>query len=181
MKKQKFTHPEKWILIGIPFVFIVGSIFHFLYDWSGQNVLVGLISPVNESVWEHAKLLLVPTTLWWVAYYIAKQKKYGIDANLWFTGFLVSLVSSITLMMLFYYFYTQAFGIQSLYVDIFIFLLVSIMGQLLGLHFYRYSEGLGAGFSIVLIALIFIIFAYWTFQPPQIPLFFDKVDGKYGI
>ncbi len=181
MKKQRFTHPEKWILIGIPFVFIVGSIFHFLYDWSGQKVLVGLISPVNESVWEHAKLLLVPTLLWWFVYYIAKQKKYGIDANLWFTGLLVSIVSSILSMMFFYYFYTQAFGTQSLYVDIFIFLLASIIGQCIGLHFYRYSEGLGAGFSFLLIVLICVLFVYWTFQPPHLPLFFDKVNNKYGI
>ncbi|WP_024834683.1 DUF6512 family protein [Ruminiclostridium josui] len=181
MKKQRFTHPEKWILFGIPFVFIAGFILHYLYLWSGQKDFVGLISPLNESVWEHGKLLLVPTLLWWLVYYIAKQKKYGIDANLWFTGLLVAIVSSILSVMFFYYFYTQAFGFQSLYVDIFIFLLCSIIGPCLGLHFYRYSEGLGILISILLITLICILFVYWTFEPPHLPLFFDKVNGKYGI
>lgn len=181
MRKQRISHPEKWILIGIPFIFIFGSLFHFLYSWSGKKVIVGLISAVNESVWEHTKLLLVPIILWWLIYYVIKQKKYGIDANLWFTGMLVAIVSSILTMICFYYFYTQAFGIQSLVVDIVIFLLAIIIGQCLGLHIYKYPQGLGTWLSILIIAAIFALIVYWTFQPPHIPLFFDKVNGKYGI
>jgi len=39
------------IIIGL-----VGSLLHFLFDWLGQWPPIGLISAVNESVWEHTKL-----------------------------------------------------------------------------------------------------------------------------
>ena len=34
----------------------LGVLSHFLYDWSGQNKIVGIISSINESTWEHLKL-----------------------------------------------------------------------------------------------------------------------------
>src|SRR5512135_2715630 len=41
-------------------IVIAGTLQHFVHGWSGQNALVGLVSPVNESVWEHTKLLVFP-------------------------------------------------------------------------------------------------------------------------
>lgn len=181
MNSQRFTHPEKWILIGIPILFIVGSFFHFLYDLSGKSIIAGVVSPVNESVWEHAKMLLLPPIIWWVLYYLCKGKKYGIHQRQWFTGMLVSIVSSILSMMFVYYFYSQAFGVRLLCVDIFILFLACLTGQSLGLHFYRNSRGFTPAISILLTAAIFSLFVYWTFQPPHIPLFYDSVKGTYGI
>lgn len=50
-------------VIGILFTMILGSLSHFFYGWSGDFFLVGLFSPVNESVWEHLKLLFFPALL----------------------------------------------------------------------------------------------------------------------
>ena len=44
-------------------VSILGTLLHFAYDWSGQNTLVGLFTPVNESTWEHMKLIFFPTLI----------------------------------------------------------------------------------------------------------------------
>jgi hypothetical protein len=41
-------------------IVIAGMLLHFVYGWSGQNALVGPVSPVNESAREHAQLLVVP-------------------------------------------------------------------------------------------------------------------------
>lgn len=40
---------------------VVGTLFHFLYDWSNHNKIVGLFAAVNESTWEHIKIALTPT------------------------------------------------------------------------------------------------------------------------
>lgn len=66
------------ILLGIPFISMVGSIMHFIYDWSGKLVLVGIIAPVNESVWEHLKLTFLPTIFWWVFSYFILSKRDNI-------------------------------------------------------------------------------------------------------
>lgn len=45
-----------WEGLGVFFLIIAGSLQHFTYDWSNQIPIVGVISPVNESVWEYLKL-----------------------------------------------------------------------------------------------------------------------------
>ncbi len=48
------------MVAGIIFVSVLGTLFHFAYEWSGNNIVVGLFTPVNESTWEHMKLLFFP-------------------------------------------------------------------------------------------------------------------------
>lgn len=55
---------KRWILIGIFFVLTIGTLSHFLYDWTNKNFLIGFFIPVNESVWEHMKLLFFPMMLY---------------------------------------------------------------------------------------------------------------------
>lgn len=55
---------KKYVVIGFFVVGILGTLFHFVYDWSGQLWLVGLFAPVNESTWEHMKLLFVPMLIY---------------------------------------------------------------------------------------------------------------------
>ncbi len=47
----------------ILFVIVLGTLMHFMYNWSGKHPFAGLIAPVNESVWEHMKLLFFPMLL----------------------------------------------------------------------------------------------------------------------
>lgn len=53
-----------FIIIGVLVTSVLGTLFHFTYDWSGQNFLVGLFTPVSESTWEHMKLLFFPMLLY---------------------------------------------------------------------------------------------------------------------
>ena len=48
---------------GIGFVLVLGTFSHFFFDWSGENRLVGIFAAVNESTWEHLKLLFFPALL----------------------------------------------------------------------------------------------------------------------
>lgn len=181
IREKKLSPPEKWIILGIPFLFIIGSIFHFLYQLSGERIIIGIIAPVNESVWEHLKMILIPTICWWAIYYVLRGYKYKINANKWFTGLLVSLVSSMFTIMFVFYFYTEAFGVELIIVDILILLLANIVGQLLGLHFYRYATGIDVQIAIVIIVFIVTVFIVFTFNPPHLPLFLDSSTGTYGI
>ena len=42
---------------------ILGVLLHFAYDFSGHNIIIGLFTPVNESTWEHLKLLFFPALI----------------------------------------------------------------------------------------------------------------------
>mgnify|MGYP000497216402 CR=1 FL=1 len=56
MRKQLFF----WELAGFLFTAAVGALLHFVYQWSGSSTLAAAFSAVNESTWEHMKLLFFP-------------------------------------------------------------------------------------------------------------------------
>ena len=52
-----------YTVAGILFTIGVGSLAHFIYQWTGENPAAALFVPVNESTWEHMKMLFYPMLL----------------------------------------------------------------------------------------------------------------------
>lgn len=185
MKQKIPAKQSTWILIGIPVLFFTGSAMHFLYDMVDTIPIIGFlaafIAPVNESIWEHCKLLLVPVITWWGLYYFVYGRSFKINSNKWFSGALSALLAALSLIPLLYYFYTGAFGIELIWIDVAIMLAAVTSGQLLGLHVYHHSKGLRAVTVIIVFAFIVGIFIVFTFYPPHLPLFQDGQSGTYGI
>ncbi len=178
---NKLKAEEERILLSIPILFILGTLFHFLYDLTGQIPFIALISAVNESIWEHGKMVVLPPILFWVLFYLSEGEKYAIEKNKWFTAALGSVITMIITIPMLYYFYTQAFGVELLWVDISILLLANIFGQLIGLHLYRYAKGIKWYVSVMLLCLIILVFAIFTYNPPHLPIFMDSETGLFGI
>lgn len=179
----KNNQPTQWIMWGIPFIFFLGSILHFVYDWSGNNAFVGIFAPVNESVWEHLKLTFWPTLLWWLWGYYRFAKRVIFSLKQWLFPGLISLVAAPIFIVSFYYTYTGAFGIHSLFLDILSLLIGIIIAQLVALHFYRHSalNACNLYLALAILVLLIAIFIIFTFSPPHIPLFRDSRTGLYGI
>lgn len=168
---------EKYILWGIPVLFVIGSIFHFIYDFTGENILVALIAPVNESVFEHMKMVPVPVLIWWLIGYF----KYKPDKDIWFTSCLLSLIVGTAMVPLIYYFYTSAFGVEIMIVDILILFVAVLFAQLLSLHYYNYAKAIDYRLALGIIIVIIVMFALLTLAPPKLPIFKSAADGSYGI
>lgn len=163
---------KNYIIKGIIFVSITGTLLHFVYNWSGNNTLAGIFAPVNESIWEHTKLLFFPMTLYSV---YAKRKtanKYPcID-----TGMIIASIIGIILIITLYYTYTGIIGKHLFLADISIFYI-----SVLTAFFATYKAAIvcfGKKHPIIWkIAQIAIICLYivYTFNPPGIPLFADNI------
>lgn len=74
----------KYFWLGIPILFLAGSLFHFLYALSGEMFAVGMFAPVNESIFEHTKLFPLPATIWYGLIYLLRKEK--INADPWYTA-----------------------------------------------------------------------------------------------
>ena len=72
--QRNCTQIKKWEIAEFIFIAIVGTLLHFVYDWSGQNPAVGIIAPVSESTWEHLKLLFMPALLFTLIQEAAQRK-----------------------------------------------------------------------------------------------------------
>lgn len=158
-----------WLSV-IP-IFIIGSLLHFVYKWSGENRAVALIAPVNESVWEHLKLLVIPVLISWVLLY---YKYSNINLNVWITALMAALLGGIIIIPMLFYFYTQAFGIESVIIDIIIFFIACVAAQAIGIYVYKNGIELPVCISSGVIAVIIVSFIVFTISPPDLPIFTEK-------
>ena len=166
---------KKKILWGIPVQFALGALFHFLYEWTGENFVVGLFFPVNESIFEHLKLVPLPWLIWWA--FSGRNIK---EKDRWYTACLSSVITALLLMPLSFYFYRYALNVRLDFINILLHLFCSAMGQIVGLHFWKHTKTMKKSISIGIILFLIIAFAVLTIISPKLPLFFDGVSGKFG-
>ena len=169
----------KWEVSGILFVFLLGALLHFLFKWSGESRVVGLFASVNESVWEHFKQGFWPMCIYGAIEY--KSLRGRINNFLTAKAVAVYLIPTITGLV--FYSYTAIIGKEILIVDILIFLIAIIVGQLTSYKIMtsarvpKYTNFISPIF-IILLALVLMVF---TFYPPHLPIFLDGNTGTYGI
>ena len=173
---------KKIILSGILPIFILGAIVHFMYDWCSITLL-GLVCPINSSIWEHMKMAVLPTIIWWGATYLLFKDKLELNFKRYFVAFTASLLASTFLMPFLFYTYREGLGIHLLIVDILNLLCTVTMGQFLGLHIYNHYSGKNKCFNLCMIIflIVVVLFVVFTFTPPHIPIFRDYYTGTYGI
>ena len=181
--KNTCTFTTMKILINTILLGTVASFSHFAYTLSGNNVIVGLFNPVNESVWEHLKFMFFPFLLWWITVYFIKSKECDIPSNTWLVSAAVSLVVAPLSVILLLYGYEGAFGKESVLVDILLVFVCYFIALCMASHFLKYSEPStwAAILSVSVIVVIFVAFIVFTVNPPQLPLFYDTTTKTYGI
>ena len=167
-----------WKLAGFIFTSITGVLLHYLYDWSGQQPVIGLVSAVNESTWEHMKLLFFPMVIFAVIESHASSPQYE---NYWASKFF-GILYGLILIPLLYYTAMGIFGTSPGWFNIAIFFLAALGAYWLELQLLKDSnKAYPRGFVLFVIALIAFAFFIFTFYPPHLPIFQDPLTGKYGI
>ena len=126
------------------------------------------------------KLVLLPMIVWWGMFLPFKRYAPMWNWNRWCTACIIALIISIILIPLLYYFYSEAFGVHLLVIDLLILLIAIGCGQLASRHYYCHANGASAWMGLLVILFILSVFAYWTFFTPHLPLFYDKSKGIYG-
>lgn len=172
---------KKNIFISSLILFLIGGLFHFAYNFSGNNFIIGLITPVNESTFEHLKLALFPIFLWWLIFYLLKKRKYSLDKDKWFLGCLVAMILSIIIISNIYYFVRCGLGKELIVVDIGSLYVALLFAQFTGYHIYNFSSKRSFVFSIIIIFILLISFMILTVTPLKLPLFIDSKSHTYGI
>jgi hypothetical protein len=167
----------KWLIFDILFIITLGTLGHFVYDWSGENSIVGLFFSVNESSWEHIKLAILPSLILFAIQYPVFHR----NNNFYMSTFLSILLMIILIPALFYG-YTAVIE-DNLVFDIIDFVLSVVIGQII---FYKVmkSEQISKNYKILsIIGMVVIVICYLTFTyfPPRNLLFKDPITGDYGI
>ena len=172
MKKIKF--------IGAIVIFLLTVLYHFLYDWL-PNPVFSVFFPVNESIWEHMKLLYSGIFTWGVIEYFIFRKK-NISYRNFFSTLFLEMVTSIMVYLIMYLPLYNVFG-ENMVISIGLLIIVIILEEIFSYYLLSYSKEnkILDRISILFVVLGFVVFLCFTYDPPRNYIFYDIVSNKYGI
>ena len=167
-----------WQLMGFAVTSLAGTVLHFLYEWLGDAVWIAPFSGVNESTWEHMKLLFWPMFLYTIvqSFFFKEEKTYWCIK-------LKGILFGIILIPVLFYAYNGAIGKSPDWVNIAIFFVSAAATYIYETRLFKRENTsckrpkLALGI-LCMIALLFVIF---TFATPEIGIFKDPLTGGYGI
>lgn len=168
-----------WQLASFLFTSILGTFLHFLFDLSSQSVIVAIFSAVNESIWEHMKLIYYPMLL----FALIEFQFWGKDHKEFWCIKLVGILLGLVLIPVLYYTYTGISGVSVDWLNITIFFLSAGVTFWAENKLLQKENGcfLSSRISFILICIIGVVFTLLTFFTPEIPFFKDPVTGRYGF
>ena len=164
--------------MGFAVTSLGGTLLHFLYDWLGKAVWIAPFSGVNESTWEHMKLLFWPMFI----YAVIQSFFFRDREDFWCVKLRGILVGLILIPVLFYT-YNGIIGKSPDWINIAIFFVSAAIAYIYETRLFN-SERVPckspklAFTALSAIALLFITF---TFLTPQIGIFEDPLTGSFGI
>lgn len=166
-------------IIGFFVIFLLCFPFHFLYDWL-PNSLFSIFFPVNESIWEHMKLIYTSFIFYGIIDYLLLKKNKINFNNFLIQLFLIPIIAIIIYLIIFIPIY-KIMG-ENMIVSIGLLAVVILIEQILSYFVLQYKEIKYQNIiGIIGIILIYIIFGYLTYKPIENYLFYDTVKDKYGV
>ena len=164
-------------VMGLAITALGGTLLHFLYDWLGGAKWIAPFSGVNESTWEHMKLLFWPMLLFAVA-----ESLFFRDRGDFWCVKLRGTLMGLSLIPILFYTYNGVVEKSPDWINISIFFLSAAAA-----YFYetrKFASGTTscknperAVSALLILALLFVIF---TFNTPTLGIFRDPLTGAYG-
>ncbi|MDY0097211.1 MAG: DUF6512 family protein [Candidatus Dojkabacteria bacterium] len=165
------------LIISFVFISLFGTLLHFTHGWFKNGILLHIFSAINESTWEHMKLLVAPTVFIGIFQYIVLGSDYP---NIFNSIFILLFVQICSIPLLYeplrvlvdrvHFIITIMIFYLSISLGIFIEYIFLIKGYIL------FDERI----SLIFILLLTFLFGIFTYYPPRVSLFKDPNSGKYG-
>lgn len=152
---------------------------HFAFEISNKNLIVAAFSAVNESVWEHLKIMVLPTCIYFLIVYnlFNNDKK----KNFWIALFF-NIATQMLLVPLVFYSYIAIVGSSILAVDILLFFIAILISNIVSYKIinsdikYKYES-----IYRVLVVFVILLFVIFTYVTPKLKLFRDSNTNTYGV
>jgi hypothetical protein len=169
---------KRWQIIGLLVTSIVGTLLHFLYEWLGEAAWIAPFSGVNESTWEHMKLLFWSMFLFSIVQsFFFKDRK-----DFWYVK-LKGILLGLALIPIIFYTYNGAIGKSPSWFNIAIFFITTAIVYIYETKEFNKNKMkfISPKLAIPLLSAIALLFIAFTFKTPELEIFRDPVSGGYGI
>ncbi len=169
MNKKKILY---WQIAAIIFTWVLGTLLHFTYEWSGENNIVAVFSAINESTWEHLKLSFFPMVIFSIIEGIFLYK----DSNNYIEAKAIAIFLTILLITSIFYTYTGVLGTNFAFIDILSFYISVAIGEWIAYRIMIKKEEstiVTKVLSGIIVLFLLICFIAFTFNPPEVNYFKD--------
>ena len=164
---------KRYTIIGIIFVLITGTLSHFVYEWTGNNTFIGFLFTINESVWEHMKLVFFPMLLY--SFYMVPKldSEYPCISSTAMFGVLLGTF----LVPILFYTYSGILGYTTGFFDIGTFV-VSVLISFFVIYKLTQSCKLASYEALfkTLVLVMTMCFFLFTYLPPDIGIFVEPAE-----
>ena len=174
---MKINKLKRFQIISVLFIWGMGIILHFTYNLLNYNKIVALFSSVNESTWEHLKLVFFPSIIMIIIGNIYFGKKYSNYICAKTIGTIISMSG----IVIFFYTYSGIIGNNYPIIDIASFLISVVIGEYSAYLIIKNKIECNKKISILVLLFFTLCFFLFTFYPPKIGIFKDPITGEYGI
>lgn len=161
-------------LIAFIVIGVLGTLSHFGCDIFDCGLPYALIFPVNESVWEHLKLVFYPSAVYFLFEYIISKPESG---GFWPSS-LFGIYYGMLKIIIIYYTVSGIFGRNIDFVNILSYYIG--VAAILKKRSRLIKHGIYGSESLKAIALAFtvitvLLFSVWSFNPPGLGIFVSPV------
>lgn len=167
-----------WQLIGFAVTSLGGTLLHFLYDWLGKAAWIAPFSGVNESTFEHMKLLFWPMFL----FAVVQRFFFREQENFWCVKVKGTLLGLALIPTLFYT-YNGVIGKSPDWINIAIFFISAAVVYLFETRQFLKKDApcLSPKLALATLCTIAFLFVLFTFKTPTLGIFQDPLTGGYGV
>lgn len=158
---------KPFCFIGAILTIILGTISHFVYEWSGNNFLVGLFFPVNESTWEHMKLVFFPMLAYALVAGKRVEQQYHCIYNVMFQGILVGLA----MIPVLFYTYSGILGFNVGWLNIAVYIISVLTAYFVVCKTAENCQKEDSKVLRYIMYVLIVAFMVFTIYPPELGLF----------
>ena len=166
------------IFLDSLFTFLLCFLTHFIYKWLPCN-FIALFFPVNESIWEHMKMIYTTILLYSLIKYLLSKKFNNLNNNSLF----IVVLKSIICIPIFLIIYLPIFSIigENMIVNFIVLFISLLITNIIGNYLEKYNFKINKIYSLIIIIIVYIFMGILTFNPPKNFLFYDSQTNSYGI
>lgn len=164
-------------IFSMIFACVLGTLLHFTYELLGENTLIASFSAVNESVWEHLKLIYFPMLITTIIGYFY----IGKDMPNYLCSKALGILAAISFIIIFFYTYTGIIGKSIVFIDIASFFVAVILGECLAYRLMIYNFNCNSKVGIIILTVLLVLFVTFTYFTPEVEIFRDPITNEYGI
>ena len=157
-------------IIAFIIISILGTVGHFIYEWTGDNQFIGYLFPTNESVWEHLKLIFLPFVIYSVIEYLFTKEK----PDNYFPAVAIGIFNAIFIIVAIYYIAKGVIGYDVEFINIgsyYVGVLVGLCKRNKILSSKKFTSKGANIFFIISLIVLGVLFAVFTNNPPSLAIF----------